>query len=45
MEWLTATAAFFVCRAERRDLHEVDEELTGFEFGRRSDGEPLRTHL
>ncbi len=28
----------FVCRAERRDLHEVDEELTGFEFGRRSTG-------
>ena len=28
----------FVCRAERRDLHEVEEELTGFEFGRRSTG-------
>ena len=28
----------FVCRAERRDLHETDERLMGFEFGRRTTG-------
>jgi hypothetical protein len=28
----------FVCRADRRDLHEENERLTGFEFGRRSTG-------
>jgi hypothetical protein len=26
----------FVCRAERRDLHETDDKLLGFEFGRRT---------
>lgn len=26
----------FVCRSERRDLHERGSDLTGFEFGRRS---------
>lgn len=28
----------FVCRAERRDLHEHGERLSGFEFGRRGTG-------
>jgi len=28
----------FVCRAERRDLHEADDEFMGFEFGRRTTG-------
>jgi hypothetical protein len=28
----------FVCRAQRRDTHEENEELTGFEFGRRTTG-------
>jgi hypothetical protein len=28
----------FVCRAERRDLHEHGETLGGFEFGRRTSG-------
>ena len=28
----------FMCRAERRDLHEADDQLMGFEFGRRTTG-------
>lgn len=28
----------FICRAERRDLHEAGDRLTGFEFGRRGTG-------
>ncbi|HTV10342.1 MAG TPA: hypothetical protein VME20_00640 [Acidimicrobiales bacterium] len=28
----------FVCQAERRDLHELDGKLLGFEFGRRTTG-------